>query len=397
MNPRAARLERGSRCNPARCHHRSPGSGRIEDTAAQAKAGPLRKARKDRVRGAGLGRGRARIAAAGSNRRDARANCQPEKVSLVDSPQERPNTAGLAAPPRCARRSAGATRFFARLMRICDGHTRPDPARRSAHRLDARGGARRLRVAVQRPAVPRAARAPRKFRRRTGSRSARCCRSRPGACPEDCKYCPQSVRYDTGLGREELMEVAEVVAAAETAKAQGATRFCMGAAYRNPKPKQLEQIKQMVRRSPRARSRNLRDARHADAAAGRRAEGRGPRLLQPQPRHVAGVLRRDHHDAHLPGPARYAAGRARCGPQRLLRRHPRHGRVRNRSHRPAAHARHAAAAPGERADQPARAGPRHAAVRHTRTRPARFRARDRDGPPADAALVRAAVRRAAPT
>ena len=46
-----------------------------------------------------------------------------------------------------------------------------------------------------------------------------------GACPEDCKYCPQSVRYDTGLEREELMQVADVVAAAESAKAQGATRF----------------------------------------------------------------------------------------------------------------------------------------------------------------------------
>jgi biotin synthase len=68
-----------------------------------------------------------------------------------------------------------------------------------------------------------------------------------GACPEDCKYCPQSVRYDTGLGREELMQVNDVVTAAQAAKAQGATRFCMGAAYRNPKPKQLEQVKQMVR------------------------------------------------------------------------------------------------------------------------------------------------------
>ncbi len=68
-----------------------------------------------------------------------------------------------------------------------------------------------------------------------------------GACPEDCDYCPQSVRYDTGLEREELMEVDAVVAAAQAARAQGATRFCMGAAYRNPKPKQLEQVKQMVR------------------------------------------------------------------------------------------------------------------------------------------------------
>ncbi len=67
-----------------------------------------------------------------------------------------------------------------------------------------------------------------------------------GACPEDCKYCPQSVRYDTGLDREQLLDVSAVIEAAQAAKASGATRFCMGAAYRSPKPKQLEQIKRMV-------------------------------------------------------------------------------------------------------------------------------------------------------
>jgi biotin synthase len=67
-----------------------------------------------------------------------------------------------------------------------------------------------------------------------------------GACPEDCKYCPQSVRYDTGLDREQLLDVSAVVAAAQAAKDSGATRFCMGAAYRSPRPKQLEQIKRMV-------------------------------------------------------------------------------------------------------------------------------------------------------
>jgi biotin synthase len=68
-----------------------------------------------------------------------------------------------------------------------------------------------------------------------------------GACPEDCKYCPQSVRYDTGIEREELLQLEQVVDAARAAKANGATRFCMGAAYRSPKPKQLDQIKRMVR------------------------------------------------------------------------------------------------------------------------------------------------------
>jgi len=68
-----------------------------------------------------------------------------------------------------------------------------------------------------------------------------------GACPEDCAYCPQSVRYETHVGRDELMDLGDVVAAAQAARRNGATRFCMGAAYRNPKPKQLEQIKAMVR------------------------------------------------------------------------------------------------------------------------------------------------------
>jgi biotin synthase len=68
-----------------------------------------------------------------------------------------------------------------------------------------------------------------------------------GGCPEDCAYCPQSVRYETGLKRDELMEVADVVAAARGAREAGATRFCMGAAYRSPKPRQLAVIKSMIR------------------------------------------------------------------------------------------------------------------------------------------------------
>jgi biotin synthase len=68
-----------------------------------------------------------------------------------------------------------------------------------------------------------------------------------GACPEDCAYCPQSVRYDTGLTRAALMEVAEVREAAARAKAAGATRFCLGAAYRSPKARELEVIAHMIR------------------------------------------------------------------------------------------------------------------------------------------------------
>ena len=68
-----------------------------------------------------------------------------------------------------------------------------------------------------------------------------------GACPEDCAYCPQSVRNDTGLPREALMEVEAVLEAAREAKANGATRFCMGAAWRSPKDRDLNKVEAMVR------------------------------------------------------------------------------------------------------------------------------------------------------
>jgi biotin synthase len=68
-----------------------------------------------------------------------------------------------------------------------------------------------------------------------------------GACPEDCAYCPQSVRYDTGLAPEALMQLDTVRECATRAKAAGATRFCMGAAYRSPKARDLEVIVRMVR------------------------------------------------------------------------------------------------------------------------------------------------------
>lgn len=67
-----------------------------------------------------------------------------------------------------------------------------------------------------------------------------------GACPEDCAYCPQSTRYDTGLGVEELMEVEQVLEQARIAKQAGSTRFCMGAAWRSPKKRDMPVILAMV-------------------------------------------------------------------------------------------------------------------------------------------------------
>ena len=68
-----------------------------------------------------------------------------------------------------------------------------------------------------------------------------------GACPEDCAYCPQSIRYDSGIESHELLALDAVTAAARAARDAGATRFCLGAAYRGPKPKQLEEIAAMIR------------------------------------------------------------------------------------------------------------------------------------------------------
>ncbi|MEO8303837.1 MAG: biotin synthase BioB [Betaproteobacteria bacterium] len=68
-----------------------------------------------------------------------------------------------------------------------------------------------------------------------------------GGCPEDCGYCPQARRYDTGVAEQALLGLDAVVAAAQAAKAQGATRFCMGAAWRGPKDRDLDPVLAMVR------------------------------------------------------------------------------------------------------------------------------------------------------
>ena len=67
-----------------------------------------------------------------------------------------------------------------------------------------------------------------------------------GGCPEDCGYCSQSSHHSTGLAASKLMEVEKVVAEARKAKDGGATRYCMGAAWRNPKPRDMDAIVEMV-------------------------------------------------------------------------------------------------------------------------------------------------------
>ena len=67
-----------------------------------------------------------------------------------------------------------------------------------------------------------------------------------GGCPEDCAYCPQAARYDTGLKAQKLMALEDVLDKAAQAKAAGATRFCMGAAWRSPKDRDVAKVAEMI-------------------------------------------------------------------------------------------------------------------------------------------------------
>ncbi|XZR52840.1 MAG: biotin synthase BioB [Enterobacteriaceae bacterium] len=69
-----------------------------------------------------------------------------------------------------------------------------------------------------------------------------------GSCPEDCKYCPQSSRYKTGIEKEHLIKINKILEAANKAKKNGSTRFCMGAAWKNPKDKDMPYLKEIVKK-----------------------------------------------------------------------------------------------------------------------------------------------------
>jgi biotin synthase len=72
------------------------------------------------------------------------------------------------------------------------------------------------------------------------------CSIKTGGCPEDCNYCSQSAKFDTPVKATKLMDVEQVLADARAAKAAGASRFCMGAAWRNPKPRDMEKVTGMI-------------------------------------------------------------------------------------------------------------------------------------------------------
>ena len=186
----------------------------------------------------------------------------------------------------------------------------------------------------------------------------------------------------------------EVLAEARRARDAGATRYCMGAAWRSPKDRDLEAVADMVagvKALGMETCVTLGMLSEPQAGAARRCR---PRLLQPQSRHLRIVLRRDHHHAHLSGPARDPGPCARRRHQRLLRRHRGHGRS---APRPGGHdrdARRPAEPPRERAHQHAGASRGHAAQRPGRARSLGVRAHGGGGADHHAGLGGAALRRA---
>ncbi len=148
-----------------------------------------------------------------------------------------------------------------------------------------------------------------------------------GGCPEDCGYCPQSAHFDTGVeGRQADGARRRARRGRARAKAAGATRFCMGAAWREPKDRDLDKVCAMV-----AGVKAL--GLETCATLGMLDDGQAQRLkaagldyynhnLDTSPEYYGD----DHHHPHLPGPARHARPRARRRHPRVLRRHRRHGR-----------------------------------------------------------------------
>ena len=214
-----------------------------------------------------------------------------------------------------------------------------------------------------------------------------------GACPEDCAYCPQIVRYETGLEREKLVPLDEVRSRAQAAKEAGATRFCMGAAWRSPKKKDVEAVAAMIREVRALGMETCATLGMLTPDQAHELKDAGLDYYNHNVDTIAGVLRRDHHHAHLPGSSRHARRGARRRPQCVLRRHRRHGRNRARSRFDARDTREPSAASGERADQSAGARAGHAA-RRCRTRgPFRLRAHDCRRARRDAEGLRAFVGR----
>ena len=144
-----------------------------------------------------------------------------------------------------------------------------------------------------------------------------------GGCSEDCGYCAQSSRYQTGVKAEPLMQKPEVMAAAVRAKENGSTRFCMGAAWKGVRAgdRRFEQVLDIVRSVSKLGMEVCVTLGQLSSVEARQLADR----LQPQSRHVPGVLSRDCLDPHLRGSIENDCGGPGIGHVGVLRRHHRHG------------------------------------------------------------------------
>ncbi len=212
-----------------------------------------------------------------------------------------------------------------------------------------------------------------------------------GGCPEDCAYCPQSAAYETGVKAGKLMDVSAVLADATAAREAGATRFCMGAAWRQPKDRDLDAVCQMVEG---VKALGLETCVTLGMLTGPQAERlKGAGLdyynhnLDTSPEYYGEIISTRTYQERLG----HAGACARRGHPCVLRRDRRHGRRPRGSRRHDPCARHPAPASGKRADQRAGAGRRHAGQHWTRGRRHRIRAHHRGRAPHHAEIDGAAV------
>ncbi len=147
-----------------------------------------------------------------------------------------------------------------------------------------------------------------------------------GGCPEDCAYCPQAARYDTGVEASKLMGAEDVLDAARAAQAAGATPLLHGRRLAQPEGPRHREGRRTDRRGEEPRPGNLRDAGHARRRPGRALSDAGLDYYNHNLDTAPGVLRRHHRHAPVRGSPRHAEQGAQRRRQGLLRRHRGHGR-----------------------------------------------------------------------
>ena len=148
-----------------------------------------------------------------------------------------------------------------------------------------------------------------------------------GGCREDCAYCPQSARHNAELQAEPLLDLDTITVAARRAKERGATRFCMGAAWRSP-PTRDKVFARLLEAATAVKELGLQVCMTLgmlDAEQARQLKTSRCLCLQPQPRHLSSLLSTGNYHSHLRRPSRHHTPRASRGYDRLLWRDCRYG------------------------------------------------------------------------